>query len=118
MYFNLRSHHGVYDNLLEEDEKNDADRERNLAKDKLTLTECIIALLVAVACVALLAEFLVKEIEYIVCHRGVTDEFMGLILVPLVEKFSGLLYPMDAPQGGANMTQNTLWRLMKHGTTA
>lgn len=60
-----------------------------MGKDKLTLTESIIALVIAIACVALIAVFLVEQIEYIVCHHGISDTFMGLILVPLVEKISG-----------------------------
>ena len=38
---------------------------------------------------------LVEEIDYIVEHRGVTESFMGLILVPLVEKVSEHLTAVD-----------------------
>lgn len=40
------------------------------------------------------AVFLVQEIEHIV-HRGVPDNFMGLILVPLVEKAAEHLVAID-----------------------
>lgn len=84
--FQLKTHHSIYLELLEGDEANDADRHRDMVKKKLTLTECIIALLFALACVSLIAVFLVLEIEYVVEKSHISDAFMGLILVPLVEK--------------------------------
>ncbi|KAF2236975.1 hypothetical protein EV356DRAFT_497243 [Viridothelium virens] len=95
VWFQLRSHHGLYDELLEADEQADADRHKDLAKDKLTLTECVLALVIALACVSMIAVFLVLEIEPIIESRGVTDAFMGLILVPLVEKFAEHLTAID-----------------------
>ena len=47
--------------VQQEDERRDADREKDLAKHKLTLTECIAALLLAIACVSLHAIFLGKS---------------------------------------------------------
>ncbi len=91
----MRTHHSIYDKVLEDDEQKDEDRQMDLAKDKLTLTECIIALLIALACVSLHAIFLVEEIRYIVDEKGVSDNFMGLILVPLVEKFAEHLTAID-----------------------
>lgn len=91
----MRTHHSIYDKVLEDDEQKDEDRHMDLAKDKLTLTECIIALLIALACVSLHAIFLVEEIRYIVDEKGVSDNFMGLILVPLVEKFAEHLTAID-----------------------
>jgi Ca2+:H+ antiporter len=52
------------------------------------LTEVVVALLLSLACVSLIAIFLVEQIPYIV-ERGVSDAFVGLILVPLVEKIAG-----------------------------
>ena len=46
--------------MLEKDEERDADRHIDLAKDKLTLTECIFALAIALTCVSLHAVFLGK----------------------------------------------------------
>lgn len=95
VYFQMRTHHGLYDSVLEADEERDNDRHIDLKKDKLTLTECVIALVIALTCVSLHAVFLVEEIEYIVTERGVSDAFMGLILVPLVEKAAEHLTAVD-----------------------
>ena len=54
----MHSHHGIYDTVLEQDELRDHDRHKDLKKDKLTLTECIVALVIAITCVSLHAVFL------------------------------------------------------------
>ena len=54
----MRTHNGVYDTALEGDEERDDDRHLDLAKDKLTLTECVVALVIALTCVSLHAVFL------------------------------------------------------------
>ncbi|KAL2356553.1 Sodium/calcium exchanger protein-domain-containing protein [Cryomyces antarcticus] len=95
IFFQMRSHHSIYDEVLEGDEHKDEDRHVDLKKDKLTLTECVIALLFALACVSLIAVFLVEQIEFIVGERGISDAFMGLILVPLVEKAAEHLTAVD-----------------------
>ncbi|KAK4987065.1 hypothetical protein LTR66_007702 [Elasticomyces elasticus] len=95
VFFQMRSHHGIYDDLLEQDEARDRDRDRDLKKDKLTFTECIIALALALTFVSLMAVFLVQQIPYIVEHHGISDAFMGLILVPLVEKAAEHLTAID-----------------------
>jgi Ca2+:H+ antiporter len=41
------------------------------------------------------AVFLVNEIEHIVHEQGVPDNFMGLILVPVVEKAAEHLTAID-----------------------
>lgn len=94
VWFQMRSHHGIYDAVLEKDELRDHDREKDLKKDKFTFTECIIAILIALTCVSMHAVFLVQQIEPIV-ERGVSDAFMGLILVPLVEKMAEHLTAID-----------------------
>ncbi|CAD6588278.1 MAG: hypothetical protein ASARMPREDX12_003220 [Alectoria sarmentosa] len=91
----MHTHHGLYADSLEKDEERDVDRHLDLAKDKLTFTECIVALLIALTCVSLHAVFLVEEIEFIVNEHGVSDAFMGLILVPLVEKAAEHLTAVD-----------------------
>lgn len=58
VWFQLRTHHGLYAEVLEKDEERDADRHIDLAKPKLTLTECIVALVIALTCVSLHAVFL------------------------------------------------------------
>lgn len=54
----MHTHHGIYDEVLEQDEQRDHDRHLDLLKDKLTLTECIVALVIALTCVSLHAVFL------------------------------------------------------------
>lgn len=75
----FRSHHGMYDAVLEKDALQDKDRHKDLKKDKFTFTECIIAIVLALTFVTLSAEFLVNEIEHIVHEYHVSDAFMGLV---------------------------------------
>lgn len=94
LFFQMHSHHSLYDDILEADEARDNDRERDLAKAKLTFTECIIALGFAIAFVSMMAVFLVQNIPAVV-DKGVRDAFVGLILVPLVEKAAEHLTAID-----------------------
>ena len=80
---------------MEQDEAKDEDRHRDLAKAKLTFTECVVAIILSLVFVSLLAVFLVEEIEFIVQEKHVPDQFMGLILVPLVEKAAEHLTAID-----------------------
>ncbi|OOO07292.1 calcium/proton antiporter, CaCA family [Aspergillus oryzae] len=95
LVYNLHSHHSIFDEVLELDEHKDEDREEELKRAKLTLVECFVAISVSIACVCMSAVFLVQEIEHIVHERGVSDNFMGLILVPLVEKAAEHLTAID-----------------------
>lgn len=95
VYFQAHTHHGIYDAIFEYDEHRDHDKEKDEAKAKLTMTECIVALVIAVALVSIIAYTLVHEIEPIIEDGGVSDAFMGLILVPLVEKFAEHLTAID-----------------------
>jgi len=88
VFYQTKTHDTLFAEIYEIDEHKDADRHYDLAKEKLTFTECIVALTFAIAIVSLIAVFLVEQIHYIV-QRGVSDAFVGLILVPLVEKFAG-----------------------------
>tara|TARA_R110002003_G_scaffold193_2_gene14923 strand:+ start:32009 stop:32437 length:429 start_codon:yes stop_codon:yes gene_type:complete len=88
LYYQTISHDGLLHEIYEADDHKDKDRHEELAKPKLTLTEVVVALLISLACVSLIAIFLVEQIPYIV-ERGVSDAFVGLILVPLVEKIAG-----------------------------
>lgn len=94
-WFNVRTHHGIFDEVLVQDEEKDADRHKDLAKAKLTFTESALAIAISLALVAAIAVFLVEEIEFIVTERHVPDNFMGLILVPLVEKAAEHLTAID-----------------------
>lgn len=93
--FQMRSNHGLYDDIFEADEMRDRDRHKDLQKEKLTFTECILALVIALTCVALIAVFLVEQIHWLVEHRHISDAFVGLILVPLVEKAAEHLTAID-----------------------
>jgi Ca2+:H+ antiporter len=84
------SHDGLFHEIYEADEHKDLDRHEELAKPKLTLIEAFVALVVSLACVSLIAIFLVLEIPFMVEERGVSDAFIGLILIPLVEKIAGM----------------------------
>lgn len=95
VWFMGRTHHGIYEAIFEFDEERDHDRHADAAKAKLTLTECILALAVSIALVTIIAIALVHEIEFIVEDHGVSDSFMGLILVPLVEKAAEHLTAVD-----------------------
>lgn len=64
-------------------------------KAKFTLPECVVALVVSIALVSVVAIALVEEIPFIVEHHNVSDPFMGLILVPLVEKAAEHLTAVD-----------------------
>ncbi|KAI0478647.1 putative vacuolar cation/proton exchanger 2 [Xylariaceae sp. FL0804] len=95
IWFQMRTHHGIYDAVFEYDEHRDEDGHRDQAKAKLTLTECIIALAISVALVTLIAIALIEQIEFVIEEGGVSDPFMGLILVPLVEKAAEHLTAVD-----------------------
>ncbi|KAI9848636.1 MAG: hypothetical protein M1838_000475 [Thelocarpon superellum] len=95
IWFQTQSHHGIYDALLQGDEKKDDDRREEEVKAKLTLTESLLALGVSMTLVTLVAISLVEQIDFIVQERGITEPFMGLILVPLVEKAAEHLTAID-----------------------
>lgn len=95
VWFNMHTHHSLYDALFYQDELADNDRHQDLRKDKLTLSECILALVISIGLVSLIAIILVEEIPYIVKDHGISDLFMGLILVPLVEKFAEHITAID-----------------------
>ena len=95
VWFQGSTHKGLFEDILEIDEENDHDRHKDLKKAKLTFTESIVALLLALTFVSLMAIFLVQQIEYIVIERGLSDHFVGLILIPLVEKASEHLTAVD-----------------------
>lgn len=80
--------------MLAKDEEQDTDRHEDHAKAKFTFTECVVALVISLVFVTLLADFLVNQIETIV-DRGLPDQFLGLILLPLVEKAAEHLTAID-----------------------
>jgi len=94
IFFNAFSHDSIFDEILKADEELDEDRHLDLKKAKFTFTECWIAIIMALTCISLIAVFLVQEIPHIVA-RGIPDNFLGLILVPLVEKAAEHLTAID-----------------------
>lgn len=99
MWYNARTNHSIFDEVLEQDEHNDLDHHADLAKAKFTFTECIVAIVAAIALVIVLANFLVDRIEDVV-EAGVPDQFLGLILLPLVEKAAEHLTSIDEAWDG------------------
>ena len=63
LWFQVRSHHGLYEDILEGDELQDHDRHRDLAKAKLTFTESVIGVVIGITFVSFMAVFLVEQIE-------------------------------------------------------
>ena len=92
--FNAFSHDNIFKDILEADEEADSDRDEDLAKAKFTFVECVLAIVISLTLISLIAVFLVEEIPYIV-RNGVPDMFLGLILVPLVEKAAEHLTAVD-----------------------
>ena len=111
--YNCVSHDNIFAEVLEADEEADRDRHRDLQKPKLTMIECIIAILLALAFISLIAVFLVEEIEFIV-ERGVPDNFLGLILVPLVEKVAEHLTTIDEAYDNQIVGQHTETGVAEH----
>ena len=97
--YSCTSAHSIFDEVIEMDEHRDADREADLEKPKLTLTETFIAILIAIVLVIILLVILVGEIEHVV-SAGVPDQFLGLILLPLVEKAAEHLTAIDEAWDG------------------
>lgn len=105
VFFQMRTHESIYDTIFEADENEHSERhgahrlengnEVEIGKEKLTFTECVFALTMAVTLVTVIAISLVERISFIVEERGVSDAFVGLILVPLVEKFAEHLTAID-----------------------
>ncbi|KAG0649110.1 Vacuolar calcium ion transporter [Hyphodiscus hymeniophilus] len=98
VFFQMRTHESIYDTIFEQDELQHSERhgahfsengeETQIEHEKLTFTECVFALTVAITLVTVISISLVTRISFIVEERGVSDAFIGLILVPLVEKFA------------------------------
>lgn len=95
VFFQASSHHGLYDAVFEHDEQRDADGHKDRAKAKLTMTECLIALVIGIALVTIISITLVLQIHYVIEEAHISDPFVGLILVPLVEKFAEHLTAID-----------------------
>ncbi|PVH91854.1 hypothetical protein DM02DRAFT_677854 [Periconia macrospinosa] len=99
IFYNARSQHSIFDEVLEADEHRDLDRHLDLARPKFTFTECIVALIISLTLVTFLAFALVERVEDVV-ESGVPDQFLGLILLPLVEKAAEHLTAVDEAWDG------------------
>ncbi|PVH89473.1 vacuolar H+/Ca2+ exchanger [Cadophora sp. DSE1049] len=99
IWYNARTNHSIFDEVLEQDEHDDLDHHVDLAKPKFTLTECMVAITGSIILVTVLAVFLVNRIEDVV-EAGIPDQFLGLILLPLVEKAAEHLTAVDEAWDG------------------
>ncbi|KAF6831446.1 vacuolar calcium ion transporter (calcium/proton exchanger) [Colletotrichum plurivorum] len=99
IWYQASSQHSIFDEVIEMDEHRDADREEDMEKPKFTLTETAIALTISLVLVTLLLVCLVEGIEEVV-ESGVPDQFLGLILLPLVEKAAEHLTAIDEAWDG------------------
>ncbi|KAF9869697.1 calcium/proton exchanger [Colletotrichum karsti] len=99
VWYQASSQHSIFDEVIEMDEHRDADREEDMEKPKFTLTETALALTLSLALVTLLLIFLVQGIEDVV-ESGIPDQFLGLILLPLVEKAAEHLTAVDEAWDG------------------
>ncbi|KAF3929999.1 hypothetical protein AA313_de0209718 [Arthrobotrys entomopaga] len=95
LFFQLKTHNTAFHHVLETAEENDADAHKEQYRRKLSLLEALFLTLVGLTFVSFAAYFMVQQIPYIVENRGISDPFMGLILVPLVEKAAEHLSALD-----------------------
>jgi Ca2+:H+ antiporter len=98
IWYQASSQHSLFDEVIEHDEHRDADRGADMEKPKFTMTEAIVAIVISLTLVTLLLVFLVEKIEHVV-ESGVPDQFLGLILLPLVEKAAEHLTAIDEAWG-------------------
>ncbi|EWC47635.1 hypothetical protein DRE_03255 [Drechslerella stenobrocha 248] len=102
IFFNVHTNRNIFDAVLIADEQEEGGdggqgvfedqapldrtiRVDHMEKPKFTLTECTLALIISLVMVPLFAVILVENIDAVV-EDGVPDQFLGLILLPLVEK--------------------------------
>ena len=99
LIYSCTSAHSIFDEVIEEDEHRDADREYDMAKQKLTMTESLVSIAMSIIFVTFLLVILVEQIEHVV-ESGVPDQFLGLILLPLVEKAAEHMTAIDEAWDG------------------
>jgi Ca2+:H+ antiporter len=73
VFFQMRSHKGLYETILHGDDKKDTDKTRDWYKPKLTMTEAVLAIVISITSVSFMAIFLVEKIEFIVNHHHIKD---------------------------------------------
>ncbi|RPB14035.1 hypothetical protein P167DRAFT_485488 [Morchella conica CCBAS932] len=95
LFFQLHTHHHLFDRDLYHADQANKDRRDNVNRAKLTITESLLFVIFSLTLVCLHSIFMVEQIHWIVSNRHVSDAFMGLILVPLVEKAAEHLSAVD-----------------------
>jgi Ca2+:H+ antiporter len=85
LIFQLRTHHGIYEAFLVEEEFRDGDRQDSRIH-LLTATEVVVALAISIGLIIIISFILDDQISYLVVERQVSEAFVGLFLVPIVEK--------------------------------
>lgn len=78
IWFQARSQHSIFDEVIEADEHADLDRTEDMEKAKFTMTEALIAITAALVLVTVLLVLLVDQIEHVV-ETGLPDQFLGLV---------------------------------------
>lgn len=94
LWYNVRTLHSILNEVFELDARLNEGEEVPGKRTELTLSESLLGIAIGLTFVCMTAVFLVGEIPHIV-ERGVSDSFMGLILVPLVEKAAEHLTSVD-----------------------
>jgi len=82
LIFALRTHRHLYSEVSEEEVTHAADEALGVAG--WSQGQSLVVLLVATAFVALMSEFLVGAVEHTARHFGMTDVFVGVILVAII----------------------------------
>ncbi|KAK6362307.1 hypothetical protein TWF730_006003 [Orbilia blumenaviensis] len=86
LFFQLHTHSAGFHRVLERAESIYVGRKQY--RKKLSVLEALFVSIVGLVCVSFCAYFLVREIPGIVEEHDISELFMGLILVPLIEKTS------------------------------
>lgn len=99
LWYKASSSHSTFDEVIEMDEHRDADRQADAARMRYTGVETFVALGISLMFATWLLIVLVEQIDDIV-EAGVPDQFLGLILLPLVEKSAEHLTAIDEAWDG------------------
>ncbi|KAL1633440.1 hypothetical protein SLS58_011071 [Diplodia intermedia] len=86
LWYQTNSHRSLYSDVFNHDLIVGDNHDKAVEEDKLSLSECVLALVISVTCVCCIAYLLVDQVHFIVEERHVKDAFVGLILVPVIEK--------------------------------
>lgn len=109
LFFQLSTHHFLFDRALYQSDLRKAGNERK--RENMTISEGALITFVSLGFVTVHAVLMVEQIHWIVESRHVSDAFMGLILVPLVEKAAEHLKGIDEAWNGMFLTSPHLEKL-------